>query len=126
MNTITKKLVAALRDCRTLAYNCYRDELPSAIITTASKAIAEYNAQRAAPKDVVLRAAKTISYGPRAEPYDDGIVVSVKRAEDADFWAVYEWRPSQHALEDGWWEWLADCDTEATARTLAEALTRGA
>lgn len=44
MNNITKRLAAALRDCYILAYNCHRDELPDAIITTASKAIAEYDA----------------------------------------------------------------------------------
>jgi len=46
MNTITDKLAAALRDCYKLACNCHRDELPTAIIMTASKAIAEYEAAR--------------------------------------------------------------------------------
>lgn len=42
VNSITERLAAALRDCYILAYNCHRDELPGAIITTASKAIAEF------------------------------------------------------------------------------------
>ena len=36
-------LAAALNKCIKLAYNCHRDELPSAIITTASKAVAKYD-----------------------------------------------------------------------------------
>ena len=75
---------------------------------------------------LVLGAAKATSYGPRAEPYDDGIVEPAKSAMDADFWSVYEWRTSRHALEGGWWEWLADCDTEDVARTLAEAIAHDA
>ena len=67
---------------------------------------------------------KATSYGPRVKPYDDGIVVPAKSAEDAEFWSVYEWRTSPHALEGGWWEWLADCDTEDIARTLAEVIAR--
>lgn len=46
MDTITDKLVTALRNCLKLAHNCHRDELPTAIIMTASKAIAEYEAAR--------------------------------------------------------------------------------
>lgn len=89
--------------------------------------IENYTVPRQAPgSDVlVLGTAKAVSYGPRAEPYD-GLVVPAKSAEDAEFWGVYEWRPSQCALGGGWWEWVADCDTEATARTLAEAIARGA
>lgn len=40
------RLASALRDCYKLAYNCHRDELPTAIIMTASKAITEYDAQQ--------------------------------------------------------------------------------
>ena len=36
-------LADALRNCLELAYNCHPDELPNAIITTASKAIAKYD-----------------------------------------------------------------------------------
>lgn len=50
MTNIADKLAAALRDCLKLAYNCHRDELPGAIITTASKAVAEYDAQRESEK----------------------------------------------------------------------------
>ena len=82
--------------------------------------------QPPAPDVLVLGTAKATSYGPRAEPYGDGIVVPAKSAEDAEFWAVYEWRTSKYAMEGGWWEWLADCDTETTARTLAEAIARQA
>ena len=80
--------------------------------------------QPSAPDVLVLGATKAMSYGPRVEPYD-GIVVPAKNPENADFWAVYEWRPSQHAPEGGWWEWLANCDTEDVARRIAEALARG-
>ena len=37
------ELAAALRKCIKLAYNRDQDELPSAIITTASKAVAKYD-----------------------------------------------------------------------------------
>lgn len=75
-----------------------------------------------APDVLVMGATKAMSYGPRIEPYDDGIVMPAKSAEDAEFWAVYEWRPSKHVLEGGWWEWIADCDTEDVARKIAEAI----
>lgn len=79
--------------------------------------------QPPAPDVLVMGAAKAMSYGPRAEPYGhDGIVVPAKSAEDAEFWAVYEWRPSKHVLEGGWWEWVADCGTEDVARKIAEAI----
>lgn len=39
-------LATALRNCQKLARNCYPEELPSAIITTASKAVAEYDMLR--------------------------------------------------------------------------------
>ena len=71
---------------------------------------------------LVLGAAKATSYGPRVKPYNDGIAEPAKRAEDAEFWRVYEWWPSRHAPKGGWWEWRADCDTEDIARTLAEAI----
>lgn len=77
-----------------------------------------------APDVLVLGATKAMSYGPRVEPYDDGIVLPAKSAEDAEFWAVYEWRTSKYELEGGWWDWIADCDTEATARKIAEAIVR--
>lgn len=51
MDTITDKLVTALRNCYKLASNCHRDELPTAIIMTASKAIAEYEAAREAQRE---------------------------------------------------------------------------
>lgn len=82
--------------------------------------------QPPAPDVLVLGAAKAMSYGPRVEPYDDGIVVPAKSAEDAEFWAVYEWRTSKYALEGGWWEWIADCDTEDVARKIAEVIASGA
>lgn len=79
--------------------------------------------QPPAPDVLVMGATKAMSYGPRAEPYGhDGIVVPAKSAEDAEFWAVYEWRPSKHVLEGGWWEWVADCGTEDVARKIAEAI----
>ena len=37
------ELAAALHNCIKLAYNCDQTELPSAIITTASKAVAKYD-----------------------------------------------------------------------------------
>lgn len=77
-----------------------------------------------APDVLVMGATKAMSYGPRIEPYDDGIVMPAKSAEDAEFWAVYEWRPSKHALEGGRWEWIANCGTEDVARRIAEALVR--
>ena len=112
------------------------DLLAHAYDVQAREALAEYDALRAGPKEVpvprpppapdvlVMGATKAMSYGPRVEPYDDGIVVPAKSAEDAEFWAVYEWRTSKYVLEGGWWEWIADCDTEEVARKIAEALAR--
>lgn len=78
-----------------------------------------------APDVLVLGAAKAMSYGPRMEPYDDGFVVPAESAEDAEFWSVYEWRTSKYVLGGGWWEWIADCDTEDVARKIAEVIARG-
>ena len=135
MNTLTDKLAAALRAGLTPTDNIADMKR---IHAKCMAVLAEYDALRAGPKEVsvprqpsapdvlVLGAAKAMSYGPRVEPYDDGIVVPAKSAEDAEFWAVYEWRTSKNALEGGWWEWIADCDTEDVARRIAEALARGA
>ena len=44
---------------------------------------------------LVLGAAKATSYGPRVDPYNDGIVEPAKSDMDADFWSVYEWWSSR-------------------------------
>lgn len=77
--------------------------------------------QPPAPDVLVLGAAKAMSYGPR-EYRDGGVIGPAESVVTTDFWAVYEWRTSNYALEGGWWEWVADCASEATARSLAKAL----
>jgi len=81
--------------------------------------------QPPAPDVLVQGPAAAISYGPR-EDRGGGIVGPAQSAASAAFWAVYEWQPSPNTLVGGWWSWRADCDTEDTARTLAEALAHGA
>lgn len=81
--------------------------------------------QPPAPDVLVRGPAAAASYGPRVER-DDGIVEPAWSAASAEFWAVYEWRPSTNVLEGGWWDWRADCDTEDTARSLAKAIAYGA
>lgn len=81
--------------------------------------------QPPAPDVLVQGPAAAASYGPRVER-DDGIVEPAWSAASAEFWAVYEWRTSKYAPKDGWWDWRADCDTEATARSLAKAIAHGA
>ncbi len=81
--------------------------------------------QPPAPDVLVQGPAAAASYGPR-EYRDGGVVGPAESVVTADFWGVYEWRTSKHAPEDGWWEWVADCASEATARSLAKAIAYGA
>lgn len=81
--------------------------------------------QPPAPDVLVQGPAAAASYGPRVARAD-GVVEPAWSAASADFWGVYEWRTSKYALEGGWWEWVADCASEATARSLAKAIAYGA
>ena len=74
--------------------------------------------QPPAPDVLVLGAAKAMSYGPRAEPYDDGIVVPAKSAEDAEFWAVYPRKDDKARAVKAW--------TTATRKTSPDKILAGA
>ena len=89
-------LAAALHNCIKLAYNCDRNELPSAIITTASKAVAKYDMQaaeemraRAAEMtrraDLIERAAELVEHEKYVKLTNSLKNLAMERAGDLDF-----------------------------------------
>lgn len=82
MDTIDDKLVAALRDCRMLARTGYPWELPSEIITHASKALVGCPARtrKRHKLAVALRNCIDLTYNCPRDELADAIIKTVSNA----------------------------------------------